>query len=44
MFESANGYLVLQLVVENDAPKDMKAIERNFLSTSEVRTTAITCS
>lgn len=28
----------LQLVVENDAPKDMKAIERNLLSTSEVRT------
>ena len=24
-------------MLENDAPKDMKAIERNLLSTSEVR-------
>lgn len=38
------SYFALQLVVKNDAPKDMKTVERSFLSLSEVRTTAVSCS
>ena len=38
------SYFALQLIVKNDAPKDMKTVERSFLSLSEVRVTAVSCS